>query len=338
MTDCKEIKSFCLFGIFAITISYLSIYNLLFLIVTYLAIPMLISRIYYQNGFISSLYVGIAIIVFNNICCYICNHPYINSAAFIFTLYCLVYGYILGFCFKKHYSYQNILKTTCAFDFILILLVFAVLKYYAKVDITLLIRRISSDSFYDFVEWIDIIKPDIDLSFLDDKTSILEFFYIFIPGIIPAITIIFSLISSTIRFFVCKSFIRQYLIKDENFSDGFDKFRVSSVTNIVFILCIIINLSDNTNVLTITCMNMIFVISVLYSINTISIIEYNLKKRSVSVLYRVGMTILYFIIAAVVTGIIPIITIPDLLIITGFSDGIFDYRKLNCKKDELNEK
>ena len=157
------------------------------------------------------------------------------------------------------------------------------------------------------------------------------------PGVIPFVVIMCIIITTFIQYAICKSVINSYFIKQSNFADGFEKFKLTFISAIVFLISFLLNNSGINDMLSMIALNVFMIIFILYIMEAASVLYYKLKQSITSRALRVFLFCTIVTLALITSAFFPIVNIFYVFVFIGLTDSIFDYRKLGENNNENYE-
>ena len=334
MTLKKSIDLHYLYPVLAIIISFLGFNYGVFALISFLFVPAVISVMMYRYSIWDGLYTILAIVIFTllNTCLY--NQQAIIMS-FAYSLFIAVSGIMLGICFVKKFSFKRALIVLTGFYTVCSAVVFAALKYIFDINITEIFRAFFVEAYSLFFETLQMYNPQLSSAISIPEYDLFNIFYSVMPGLVPYFTIAVSIFTSLVQYTISKSTLTSALIDNSDFFDGFEKFKLSVVSAVFFLLTFLLNTSGIDNMLSMINLNVFLSIATLYIIEAISLIYFSLKKSVISRALRILMVVGIVIFSFVISSLFPIINIVYLFIFVGLSDSIFNYRKLG---DNQNEK
>ncbi len=324
-------KSFYIYIISAILLTFVGINSMLFLIPALVIVPALLAKISYKFSLLEYLYTSLAMILFNVITNYVFN----NSIMFVigFSVFVTIGGYILFHGLNKKYSASKIIFILIIADMILILASLAFVRYGLNINITSKMRSILSGFYINFTKVMKLYNPEIYATFDENPYESFNVFYNFIPGIIPSVIIILSSVLSIIKYVIAKILSRNTMIEGLNFSDGLDKIRVSAVVNIVALLTFVISMTS-TGFFAMIALNVFYVTMAFYILAALSVLNYKLKTKIASQFKRLILIALALIASVFASISLPVVNVFFVAAIVGFLDSIFDFRKLKTNNED----
>lgn len=303
----------------------------------FFTLPMLISFIFYKTSHWEALYCVLAVAIFNILTSFALNiHSPIG--VLIYSLLTSLPGFLVGASFKRNLSFKHTMLFLLGFDLAVISISLAFLKYYLNINIFSEIKSVTLEAYDLTTTFLKHYQNEYGLTELPDKLEFMSIFYTIIPGLVPFGLILSSMFTSLIKYFLCKKICRRALIQNTSFFDGADGFKVTAVTNIFFVISLLIYFVNINNTLSMICINILLIISTLYIFESISIITYKIRQKVLSGV-RSGFLVVLIIFATFIVSIyIPVINPFYVGILVGFLDSLFDFRKLDYNKGEINEK
>lgn len=333
----NKLSNYALYLTALIVCTFLSMYSATFSLICLFVVPMCVSYSIYTYNISTAVYPIVTSIVFNLICSFLMPTLTLEYASFtLVTL--LVPGIIIGFCFKKKFNFNSTMLACLGFECILLLASFAVVKYVYKINITQTLRENLYFFYYEQVGTLTKLNPEFSQIVDTYQSEIITAIHTIIPGIIPFVAIVLIVIETALKYCLCKIFNTKLMISDSNFSDGFDKFNLPSLTGIVTLICVCISLLSDSNNTIMFATNVIMINLFLYYSVGISIIEFKLKEKNIVPIARVLIIVVTLIITIIFGLILPVVNLIYVFIFVGILDSIFDFRKLKNNKDDEDEK
>lgn len=299
------------------------------------AIPVLNAYIVYAFMPLYAVLANIAAVIF----CFTINFPAFNSGliSFMSVSLLLIPGIILGYCFKKKKTFNEIAVFSVAYDFLIFVILMAIVRFVYDVNFTEFLHNALSETFSESFAMIKSINPLVADVFNENEHDIFNAFYIGLPGFVPFAAAIVSMVIFLLRFVMCRIFCVKIFIKEENFASSFDCFRPGLITNCCAIISLFFVYMSEINLFTMACFNLLLIVLCVYFAGGLSLLENKIKQK-VHYPGRRLFAILTIIVSLIfVSFIIPIINLPYLFIFMGFADSLFDFRKLKQKKGEFYE-
>lgn len=327
-------KSFYIYIISAILLTFVGINSILFLIPALVIVPALLAKISYKFSFVEYLYTSLAMILFN----VITNYVFHNRIIFVvgFSLIVSIGGYLIFYGLNNKYSASKIILMLIVADMILILALLAYVKYGLNVNITSGMRSILSEFYMNFTKVLKLYNPEIFATFEENPYESFNVFYNFIPGIIPSVIIIFSSILAIVKYVIAKILCRNTMIQGLNFSDGLDKIRVSAVVNIVALFTFVISMTS-TGFFAMIALNVFYVTLAFYILAALSVLNFKLKSKIASQLKRLLLIALALGASVFASMSLPVVNVFLIAVIVGFLDSVFDFRKLKTNNEDEDD-
>ncbi len=315
---------------------FASKYSPLLFILSLFLVPALNSYITCSSTLSAVVYTNTAAIIFGVVSSWI-------SGAFSFFdllsyLYLIIPGMIIGLSFKNKQSFKNIMVYSIAFDFLMLIVILAVVKFGFNFNLTKEIQN-TIVALYD--EYLDIFKSlsPISAKELNDvRHALFEVMYIGIPGTVPFVASVMFMFTFLLRYAICKITCMKQLVNSGNFADGFDTFRLGIVTNISMLIFLFFSFFGDSRLFSLMCANCVLFILMLYFVGALSFIEYRLKSGICYPIRRFAILIVIMAATLILTLQAPIVNFLYIFILIGITDSLFDFRKLKNKKGEANEK
>ncbi len=332
----RNIDSAYIYIIIATIAAFFGMYFSLLYPLALVLVPVFISYVFVDKGVWETIFTSLAIVIFSFICFAIVKITNLGVVCVCAMIY-IIPGIILGILYTRKSSFKSTLIWLIAFYYLVILLSFAYINYALKLNISNELRVYLTNNFNMFWDLIGIYKPEITNALVTEKYALYNTFYSIIPGLLPfGLTLIFIIISM-LQYALGKRISSRVIIRNEYFADGFDTFKLSGVSNIAFIISILVFLADFNNITTMIFMNITAIITMLYTLEAISLLYYKIKQNTPSYSKRIGVTLVIIIGIAASSVFIPITNVILITSLIGFADSIFDFRKISINKDEYYE-
>jgi len=258
-------------------------------------------------------------------------------ASFFDTLAVLLPGFVCGLMISKKAKALDIIigVTICVVIFPLIALGYE--KYALGFNLSQSIVDFFDQVFFEQFKLIKSLYPELSNTFSGSEYDVFSFLAVFIPGLIPAISIVIAMFYSAVIFMISKSLLKRKMIENSFFIQGLDCIYIPRInTTVLFILILFLFLETSTFFM-MAILNIFVVLFAFFMIQGLSVIEYKLKQKNLKAFIRFVSLIGIIIALSVISSIIPILNPIFALSILGISDSTNDYRKINSNKDDMNE-
>lgn len=332
----KTIPLVYIYSILAILISYFGVVFAPFTILSALFVPVILSAIIYGYGLSNGIYVGLGIIVFNVINTFIFADN-LSIYGLIYSVFIVTSGLVIGFNHIKKTSFNSFLISLGFYYTVCAMILFAAIKYMFQVDVTAIVRFYFVETYNMFYEVIKLYNPNLLSTIGIHEYELFNTLYCIMPGIVPFMAIMLIVLTCFIQYAICKLVINNYLIKKSSFADGFDKFKLTFISAIVFLISFLINNSNINNMLCMVALNIFMIISMLYIMEAAAILYYKLKQSITARALRMLLFCVIVVFLFVISAFFTIVNIFYVFIFIGLTDSIFDYRKLGENNNENYE-
>ena len=319
-----------------IALAYFSQYNFFMCIVAVFLMPAIISSFICNYGLLKAIYTSVSAIIF----CILITLTKKENVIFFnaFLLLCILTpGILIGICFEKKRSFSDTLVLNSAFDCFMFFLVLIVVKFVYNTSIADEIQGFFTDTFSDQIMLIKSLYPSYSEHIDEIEHQIFNTIYVALPGIVPFVVAASSIAIFAIKYAICKSACASLMIKKNIFADGFDTFHISVVTDVVLALALIGLFTSTSMKWLMICINIILIILVLAFITFVAIIDFKLKERFHNTSKRIFTLAGIFLLSIAISLFMPVVNFVYVFILFGILDSFFDFRKLACKKGEINE-
>lgn len=324
-------------GIFQILITlamvfsaFISKYNTLILLASIFFISTLVSYSICNFSLIKAVCMSGCAVIFYTVTSFVKHSLAPNDAITLCMLF--LPGLVIGISFRAKLSFRDTFFLAVVIDSLILIGLFAVSKYFYKLDITAQIRNTFLADFDDKLNLLKSLSPEVFEQIKSNEHQIFNALYILMPGLIPFASALFFVFFFLVQYGISKLACMEYIIRSNSFNDGFDTFRPGIVTNITMILMFITIMYETSQKVVMVCINLALFIMMMYFITTLSFIEHKLKQRGLYPGKRFGIMIAVIVLTIVFSVIVPVVNFVFIFVFFGFLDSLFDFRKLKIKK------
>ena len=296
----KNTGARCFFMTILIVLSvFASKYGSLLFVVSLFLVPALNSYIICKYSLVTAVYTNIAAIIFGIVSSWISGtFSYFDSITY---LHIIIPGMIIGLSFKNKKSFKDIMTYSLAFDFLMLIVILAIVKFGFSFNLTKEIQN-TIVALYD--EYLDIFKSLYPTSAkeLDNvRHTLFEAMYVGIPGIVPFVASVLFAFTFLLRYAICKITCMKQLITSGNFADGFDTFRLGIVTNISMLIFLFFSFFGDSRIFSLMCANCVLFILMMYFVGALSFIEYKLKATIFYPIRRFAILVAILVVTFILT-------------------------------------
>ena len=242
-----------------------------------------------------------------------------------------------GILILKKFKVRDILIFVSASVIIFPLISLAYAKYRLDFNLTKVLSDFFDEFFYEQFKILKSVLPEFKEMISAGDQDIFSTLTIFIPGLIPAISIILAIFYSIIIYAVSKAMLRKKMVENSFFIQGLDCIYLPKINTSVLFVLIILLFFETSTFFTMGLLNVFIVLFVCFMLQGLSLIEYKLKQKNLNTLVRLLALIGIVIVLSLVSALMPILNPVFALSILGISDSSNDYRKINSNKDDCNE-
>ena len=332
----KTIPLVYIYSILAILISYFGLVFAPIALLSALVVPVILSVIMYGYGICNGIYTALSIIVFNSVNTFLFTDN-LSFYGLIYSVFTVISGLVIGTNHIKKTSYKTFLICVGTYYTICSLMFFAVVKYLLRFDVTNFVRFYFVESYNMVFEALRVYYPSLLSTIAIPEYELFNTFYCVMPGMVPFMTIMSIIFTTFVQYGICKLLINNYFIKNLNFSDGFEKFKLTFFSAIVFLISFLINSSNINNILSMVSLNVFMIIFMLYIMEAASILYYKLKQSITSRAFRILLFCVIAVFSIAISVFVPVVNIFYIFVFIGLTDSIFDYRKLGENNNENYE-
>ena len=296
-------------------------------------VPVFCAYVFCTNSDANFVYICVSSIVFSIVTALTAGISAVT--ALVSTILLLFPGVILGFSLKAKKDFNFALVFHMIYDFSLLLAVLAILRYGYNINVTAAIRDTLSETFTLNLGIIKSLYPQLVSVLEENEHQLFESIYIGLPGYVPFFASVIFVFVFMVRYALCKVFFMRYLIANDIFSGGFDTFRNTAVTNYFALAMLFLSSVSESSIFSMICLNVLFIIVILYFVGGVSVLEYRLKDKIHHPAKRLFVMMGIFVALLIFSIFLPVINFVYVFLFLGFADSLFDFRKLNTKKGDL---
>ncbi len=247
------------------------------------------------------------------------------------SLFCLtsLSGTVIGLTSKSKCNFRMLIAGGTFANLASFLIDFAVLKFYHKIDLAEeLINKPVAGLFKAYNHVLSASNINGTENILDAMGDLQWYMQQMVATVVPSVLIIICAFFAYVTFLIGRKFIfKKHGTVMENYPH-FWQLQLPKSGSVFLAVLFVVTFFIKSSALSGAITNIIIMLCALYFLCGLSVVDFFLKKRNIHWALRIVIYIIGFAVFGIIGIVIPIANISSILLFTGITDGMFDFRRL----------